>query len=155
MKTLFKLFFVGFVGIAALFMVASVLNRDETPASAAPQAVAADPDYGLPPATPPPKGYQPVEAKTPDFRDGQIVSGPEFINEFVVLNRGVNGFDDRQLEYLGGEMWESVHAMSRDQGSIFGGGGVDEIAKFERDWHRLAEANHRNTLQDAQQATQQ
>ena len=71
MRTLFKLFFVGLVGIAALFMIVSVLNRDGTPTSAAPQSVAADPDYGLPPAPPQPKGYQPVEAKTPDFRNGQ------------------------------------------------------------------------------------
>jgi hypothetical protein len=153
MRIPFKLFFVGLVGIAALFMIVSVLNRDGTPTSAAPQSVAADPDYGLPPAPSQPKGYQPVEAKTPDLRAGQIISGSEFINEFVVLNRGVNGFDDRQLEFLGEEMWEAVHAMSKDQDSIFGGAGVDEITKFERHWHRLAEANHRNSLQDTQQAT--
>ena len=153
MRTLFKLFFLGCVGVAVLFMIVSVLNRDEAPASAAPQAVAPDPNYGLSPARQQPKDYQPVEAKMPGLRDGQIVSGSEFINEFVVLNRGANGFDDRQLEYLGEEMWASVHSMSEDQDSIFGGAGVDEIAKFERHWRRLAEANHRNSLQDTQQAT--
>jgi hypothetical protein len=153
MRILFKLFFLGGVGVAVLFMIVSVLNRDETPTSAAPQSVAVDPDYGLPPVPPQPKGYQPVEAKMPDARDGHIVSVSEFINEFVVLNRGVNGFNDRQLEYLGKEMWESVHAMSEGQDSIFGGAGVDEITKFERHWRRLAEANHRNSLQDTQQAT--
>ncbi len=123
---------IGFV----IVIVGSVLTRDDPKPSAEETTNAGV----VAPVTP--TEWQPQDPKEPDFSDGTIVSGSEYIRQFISLNRGVNGFDDQQLAYLGRESWATVQAISSGQGSLFGSNGTNEMGKFVHDWRRLAEVNH-------------
>jgi hypothetical protein len=90
--------------------------------------------------------WEPSEPRLPTFRDGQILNGEEYLAAFVNENAGVNGFDERQIAYLGRESWEYYVAAEKGSDSLFGSIGFDEMEKFSRDWRRLAEANHRSEI---------
>lgn len=160
--------FLAFIGAGVLiFGIFGAIFGDQAGQSQQEQQLAAQgaPGYkGVTPTVPstyvppsPAPQWEPIAPKLPDFDAGQIISGAEFIDQFIALNRGVNDFDDRQLTYLGNECWASYLAMSNSGNSgffsdIFGGGGIDEAAKFQHDWNEIARQLHeRNSEEGAPQ----